>query len=313
MASAIQVGTDEGLHIIGDEVRVELRGHKVGALVSDGESVWALVGGFTIYRMGSSKIWRMMGRLAGRRSRLPRQVTPPMGTCLYVDKEGLLVGTTGAHLLRVTDEDVERVESFDKVSGRSTWHTPWGAPPDVRSISGDGRGTTYVNVHVGGIPKSSDGGTTWVPTIDVEADVHQVLAIPDSSRALAATARGLAYTDDGGMTWTYRTEGLSGVYSRAVAVSGDTVLVTASDGPGGENAGVYMGPLSGDGPFERCKRGLPEEFEDNIDTHCLVTQDATVAFGTTSGSVYVSYDAGDSWHEEATDLPPVRSLLIPSI
>ncbi|HEY6739501.1 MAG TPA: hypothetical protein VI076_11695 [Actinopolymorphaceae bacterium] len=312
MASAIWVGTDEGLHVVGDEERVDLRGHKVGALVSDGDSVWALVGGYTVYRTGSSGIWRMVTRLAGRRSKLPRQTAPPAGTCMYVDKEGqLLVGTTGAHLLRFSDDDPdpERVEAFDRVAGRSTWNTPWGDLPDVRSITGDGHGTTYVNVHVGGIPKSSDGGDTWVPTIDIEADVHQVIALPDSSRLLAATARGLAISEDGGMRWTYRIEGLPASYCRAVAVTGENVLVTASEGPGGEKAGVYSAPLDG-GAFERCKRGLPKEFDDNIDTHCLVAAKDSVAFGTSDGAVYVSHDCGYSWHEEATGLPPVRSLLI---
>jgi RND family efflux transporter MFP subunit len=34
--------------------------------------------------------------------------------------------------------------------------------------------TKLVNVHVGGIPRSVDSGATWAPTIDVDADVHEV-------------------------------------------------------------------------------------------------------------------------------------------
>jgi hypothetical protein len=32
----------------------------------------------------------------------------------------------------------------------------------------------YANVHVGGILRTADGGETWTPTIDIDADVHHV-------------------------------------------------------------------------------------------------------------------------------------------
>lgn len=310
---SILVGTDDGLYTLGEEVRADLRGHKVGSLVSDSKAIWALADGVTIYGRGSLGIWRMRSRIVGKRSKLPRYDHAPLGTCIHPEPSGsILVGTTDAHLLRVeADGDwVERLDSFESVSGRDGWHTPWGDPASVRSISVDQHGTVYVNVHVGGIPKSSDGGDTWVPTIDVAADVHQVLAAPgSSSRVYAATAKGLAYSIDGGMTWDFRTDGLTGGYCRAVAANADHVFVTASDGPSGERAGIYRGQLTS-GAFERCSEGLPKSFDGNIDTHCLAADDSTVAFGTTDGQVYVSNDSGQSWREESSDLPAVRCLLI---
>src|SRR5215813_10048970 len=89
---------------------------------------------------------------------------------------GLLIGTAHAHLLRLEGTCMVPIPSFDEAEGRSEWYTPWGAPADVRSISAGGRGSLYVNVHVGGVLRSTDGGEGWRPTLDIEQDVHQVLS-----------------------------------------------------------------------------------------------------------------------------------------
>ena len=65
--------------------------------------------------------------------------------------------------------------------------------PYVRSLTetSDHR-ALLANVHVGGIPRSGNGGASWAPTIDPDADVHQVRAAPtDRSLVLAAAAVGL--------------------------------------------------------------------------------------------------------------------------
>ena len=123
-----------------------------------------------------------------------------------------------------------------------------------------------MNVHVGGILHTDDYGRTWNPTIDIDADVHQVATA--EGVVLAACAGGLATSVDRGSTWTMRNEGLEATYSRAVVVCGDTVLVSASNGPRGGQAAVYRGDLAS-GPFERCTAGLPGWFDDNIDTYRL--------------------------------------------
>src|SRR2546429_115455 len=83
-------------------------------------------------------------------------------------------------------------------AGRDRWFTPWGGPPDTRSISEDDE-AVYVNIHVGGILRSVDCGRTWQPTLPIERDVHKVLARP--GRLYAASARGLAVSPDSGETW----------------------------------------------------------------------------------------------------------------
>src|SRR5207302_4116971 len=122
---------------------------------------------------------------------------------------------------------------------------------------------------------------------------------------------GLAVSSDRGITWTFRTDGLEARYARAVAVCGDAVLVSTSNGPRGGRAAVYRGDLAG-GTFERCRTGLPEWFEDNIDTHCLdgPPDGSFVAFATPNGRVFGSEDAGDTWVELASGLPRVDCLLV---
>jgi hypothetical protein len=228
-------------------------------------------------------------------------------TCFARTQRGLLVGTARAHLVR----DGGVVESFDGVPGRDDWYTPWGGPPDTRSIAEATDGTLHVNVHVGGIPRSRDGGETWQPTIDVDADVHQVLAHPtDPKLILAAGAIGLCVSRDGGDSYDVLTDGLHSTYARAVAIAGDVVLVTASAGPRGGRAAVYRTIIAMDRPFERCTDGVPDWFDDNIDTGCLSALDDTAVFGTVDGEVYVSGDAGSTWERAASGLPPVRAVAI---
>ena len=100
-----------------------------------------------------------------------------------------------------------------------------------------------MNVHVGGILRTDDGGGAWTPTIDIDADVHHVTTA--EGMVLAACAGGLSVSTDRGVTWSTRTDGLDARYSRAVAVCGDAVLVSASNGPRGGKAAVYRGPLAG--------------------------------------------------------------------
>ena len=123
----------------------------------------------------------------------------------------------------------------------------------------------------------------------------------------AAAAVGLARSDDGGDTWTVEREGLHATYSRAVAVVGDSVLLSASTGPGGRQSAIYRRPLDG-GSFERCRGGLPEWFSSNVDTGCLAADGAIAVFGTRDGMVYLSEDGGRTWEVAAAGLPEVTCV-----
>ena len=226
-------------------------------------------------------------------------------TCLAHTSTGVLLGTDEAHLLRYDGERVERVDSFDEAPDRPSWYTPWGGPAAVRSMAVAPDLSIFVNVHVGGVVRSADAGVTWRQTLDIDVDVHQVLAHGDGTVLAACGDGGLAVSADNGETWRMVTEGLHGTYCRAVAVAGDTVLLTASTGPFSEAGAVYRTPLDANRPFERCTDLLPF----NIDTFTLAGHvDGRAAFGTEHGEVWESSDEGRTWERTAMELPPVRAV-----
>jgi hypothetical protein len=265
--------------------------------VRDGSELWAIVDRADIWHAPKGE-WRHVSTLHGLDA-----------TCIAMT-DAIHVGSSEARLFRLDGEELQPVEAFDAVEGRAAWYTPWGGPPDTRSICEWGS-DVYVNVHVGGILHTGDGGTTWNPTIDIDADVHQVATA--ERLVVAACARGLASSRDEGKTWSVRTDGLDAeaMYARAVAVCGDQVLVSTSNGPRGDRAAVYRADLV-EGAFERCRSGLPEWFDDNIDTACLdaLNDGSYAVFGTADGRVYGSGDAGGTWHELASGLPPVHQVLV---
>jgi hypothetical protein len=296
----ILVATANGLHELGDGAApggVHHTGRALTTVAQDRKGFWTIVDGAQLWHSDDLDRWAHLADLTDHR-----------GTCLAAMDDDVLVGSSEARLFRVAGERLEPVAAFDRAEGRSTWYTPWGGPPDTRSIS-EWAEAVYVNVHVGGILRTEDRGETWTPTIDIDADVHQVATA--EGLVLAAAAGGLAVSTDRGRTWTFRSEGLEAPYSRAVAVSGDSVLVSASNGPRGGHAAVYRGALGGDG-LTRCRTGLPEWFDDNIDSYCLDAHPdrSFVAFGTSDGRVFASEDAGHTWAEFASGLPPVRRVLV---
>jgi len=296
----ILVGTEAGLWH-GDAGTPEpvdaFAGHELTALARDGSRTWALVDGRALWVNDDGAAWREVTPIDG-----------PAATCLAAAPGGLLVGAEHARLLRLAGGELSRLESFERVDGRDAWYTPWGDPAAVRSIAVASDGAIHVNVHVGGVARSRDGGLTWTPTVDVEADVHQVLAHPTQPNVvLAAAYEGFGISRDGGDTWEFVTGGMHAHYARAVAVAGDTVLVSASTGPGGRRAALYRKPLDGGGAFERCQRGLPW-FQDNIDTACVQAAGPVVVFGTEDGRVFRSADHGQTWALVTKGLPAVRCL-----
>ena len=302
MMRSILVGTGGGLwELTGDVLTpVEtLAGRVVTALALDGPRTWAIVDGATLWA-GQDGDWRPRASLDG-----------PLATCVAPTSAGLLVGTEQAHLWRLTDGRLARLESFETVEGRAAWYTPWGDPADVRSLAAAGDGTLHVNVHVGGVARSRDGGVSWTPTIDIETDVHQVLAHPTRPQiVLLAAAEGFGLSTDGGDSWQFTTAGLHAHYLRAVAVAGEHVLVSASAGFHGRRSALYGRRLQSGTRFERCESGLPRWFDDNIDTACLAAGGPLVVFGTGDGRVFRSHDTGRSWELAAKGLPPVSGIVV---
>src|SRR5947209_999783 len=137
--ATILVGTAAGLmafDVSGAEGRRALDGHDVRAVAPAGWiRLWAIVDGREIWRTGEDGGWARVASL----DELP-EAEDLEAVCLADTRanspEGILIGTSRARLLRVTeDARLELVPGFDEAPGRDGWYTPWGGPPDTRSIS----------------------------------------------------------------------------------------------------------------------------------------------------------------------------------
>lgn len=292
------VATGSGLWVDGARIDDALSGRDVTSLVHGGDGRWyAVVDRRTVLRGQPGGDWPALAT-----------VDAAEVACITPVDGGVLAGTETARLVRVTDGAAEPLASFDDAPGRDRWYTPWGGPPAVRSLSTGSDGMIYANVHVGGIVRSHDGAD-WQPTIDVDVDVHQVLATDPAGRVVAALGdAGVAVSDDSAGTWSIETDGLHATYCRAVAVSGDTVLVSASTGPRGQRSALYQ--RTPDGAIERCTDGLPDWFDGNIDTFWLATAGGHCAFAGPDGSLYESDDDGRSWRQTGSGLGRVHAVVV---
>jgi len=61
--------------------------------------------------------------------------------------------------------------------------------------------------------------------------------------------------------------------------------------------------------WQELRRGLPQESAyDVVYRYALDNSGDLVAFGTTTGNLYVSEDRGESWTTVANNLPPIYSV-----
>jgi hypothetical protein len=255
-----------------------LTGREVGPFATLDGTVWAIVDGREVWR--GPDPWVPQGTWDG-----------PRLTCLTPAGEGVvLVGTAEAHLLRLDTTGWRPVETFDAWPPRADWYTPWGGPPDTRSLA-TADGEPLVNVHVGGVARGRGGG--WQALVDIDVDVHQIAVAPDGSLLVATGAAGFGRSTDGGGEWRWDADGLHGSYCRAVAVAGEQVLLSASTGPRGTRGAVYRRALGHTGSWT-----LTGPLVDgNIDTFCLAASGDQAAFVTADRAVWVSADAGATWTE----------------
>jgi hypothetical protein len=151
-----------------------------------------------------------------------------------VEPEILCGGMRDAAIVRLSPNNGPvRLKSFDMVPGRSEWFA--GGPPlGVRAITENSNGSTILAaVHVGGIPRSVDGGETWSPTIPVMFDVHEVRSHPYIPTLIAAAAAvGLCVSHDGGSNWVVFDRDLEEPKTAlALAFLNDEVLFSVQESP----------------------------------------------------------------------------------
>ena len=65
----------------------------------------------------------------------------------------------------------------------------------------------------------------------------------------------------------------------------------------------------GGASWKKLRTGLPQEHAfDVVLRHALTAKDGAVAFGSTTGNLYVSEDRGETWQTVANNLPPIYSV-----
>ncbi len=290
----ILAATTEGVHDVetGDTV---LDGRDVSFVARRATESWAVVEGRKVMR-DTGAGWDEVARLEAATGLVAQPVRD----------NRLLIGTTGAHVVRVDDGDVERLASFDCVPSRDSWKNPAASGrPDVWSIASE-RGAVFVSVHVGGLWRSRDDGQSWTNVLAPAVDVHQVAAA-DGLVAVAAE-HGFGFSPDGGDSWTWTTDGLHAAYLQCVALTDDAVYVGASSGPFADDAAVYLASPPGS-KFERRSAGLPRTFEAIGPYHLAAEGDTVAVAPWLANTVYASRDAGGTWASIARQFPTVHSLV----
>ena len=237
-------------------------------------------------------------------------------------RDTIYVGTDDARMLRLSDGGgaLDPMDGFDSVAGRETWFAGsaivngqrLGPPLGVRSVAANSNGSIlFANVHVGGIPRSMDGGRTWQPTIDINSDVHEVRAHqanPDI--VVAAAAVGLCISRDAGATWTIERDGLHAAYCSAVAFSDDDILVSASTDHFATQGRIYRRPIKPDGSLVAVEGGMPAWIEGIVDTGCIAANGSLIAVVDRAGNLHDSDDFGRAWLCRSTRLPTPSGVLI---
>jgi hypothetical protein len=286
---SVLVGTTSGAYLVGDSTEQLIGGTRINHLARDGDSWWAADGKGQIHRDAEVVASLPEGAAA---------------LCVRPGIETVWVGSNEARLFALENGDVNEDEFFANAPGRERWYTPWGAPADVRSMTFDADHTLYVNVHVGGILRYDNTGP--VPTVDISADVHEVSAHPTEKGAVfAATAQGLAASHNG-HDFEFRRDGLHAPYCRAVTILDDRVIFSASTGPRTSQGRLYACPLWEDA-IEPVTAGLPEAFDDNVDTHCLASSGTTAHLGH-GDRLWRSDDSGTTWAQTADGLGSITCI-----
>jgi hypothetical protein len=299
---SVLVATSDGYHIFTSKGQhlTSLEGHALTAFAPGHLGSWlGIVDGHGLWQHAPDGTWSALATSDAR-------LTWPVA----VGDADVLVGTADARVLRLTGDALTPLTGFDETPGRDEWHQV-GSPLCVRSMTATADGAAILaNVHVGGIPRSTDGGASWQPTIAVDDDVHQVLAHPtDPAVVVAAASVGLCRSTDGGETWTASMAGMHASYARAVTFVGDDVLVSVSDGPFTTGSAIYRASVAG-GEARKLTGGLPEWLSGNIDTGCLAANAKQVALADGDGNVWASPADHDEWALVAEGIPGVRAVAV---
>jgi photosystem II stability/assembly factor-like uncharacterized protein len=255
----------------------------------------------------------------------------------HADEPGTLyagIQPAGLFLSRDGGGRWEPVRGLNEHATRVSWQPAKGGLA-LHSICVDPRdaGRIYAAISAGGVYRSDDGGATWKPVNQgVRADylpdtspesghcVHRIVLNPARpDRLYQQSHTGTYRTDDRGENWLEITDGLPSDFGYAVATDPcepNTVYVIPEESSHirttvGGAITVYRSRDAG-ADWQPLTHGLPQEnayvtiLREAIDTDGL--EPCGVYFGTSSGHLFASRDAGDSWSIISGFLPRILSV-----
>lgn len=253
-----------------------------------------------------------------------------------VDEPGTLwCGTIPGGLFKSRDNGAswQIMEALWRHPKRREWMGGGADLPGLHSIAVDPRNARAVTIAVstGGLWHTDDGGESWsqrgagmradhVPpelTHDpIAQDVHALARCPAApERMWVQHHNGIFVSSDAGRNFREITDVAPSAFGFAVVVhptDPDTAwfVPEIKDEKRIPVDGRLVVTRTRDGghSFETLTRGLPQRHAyDIVYRHALALADdgTTLAFGSTTGSVYVSEDQGDTWACVSHTLPPV--------
>ena len=208
------------------------------------------------------------------------------------------LGVEPAMIHRSLDDGAswQRLDAIDALPTRADWTFP--PPPheahvlSIDFVPGEPE-TVLAGIEVGGVIHSSDRGETFVERNEgIYVDVHSVR--PDPARPgrwLAVTGAGFYASEDAGVSWERRMEGMGNGYTIGLHVHprSGALLVSSGDRPPGLNGRVYHSDDVGKTWFE-----LPEEA-----THGPHKRAPVPFFSSGGDAVWLGTDGGRLLRAEA--------------
>jgi hypothetical protein len=284
----------------GSEGQIDFAGLLVRAIVPDGEGgCLAVVGGNEIWRRSARGQWTL-------------EATVSVDLEAIISIGGKIFAAVGeAGLVRIgTSWDVEPLTGFDTVEGRSQWFAQ-GPPLHIRALTATADDATILAaVHVGGIPRSTDGGATWDATVPIDFDIHEVRAHQTLPNVVAAAAAvGLCVSQDAGKSWDVISSGPEDPHSLSVAALEREMLFSVQDGPFATRSQVWRWRI-GESEIEQVRDGLPEWFSGKVDTGHMGAGNGRAAIVDGGGNLWLSKNGSSEWERIATQVPYVFGMLV---
>ena len=229
--------------------------------------------------------------------------------------DAVLVGSEPAALFRSGDAGAswEECKSFKDVPESTNWgfHAPT-RDSHIRDlvVSPGDAGLLYAGIEVGGVVRSTDGGSSWQQLPGLDDDIHCLhLGTDQQRRVYVATASAPYRSSNGGDDWEKINDGLDRRYTLHIAAApddADQVLVTVSENAGRKAPQFYR---SADGGQSwQLIEGLGEGEEAKSMVVAFEWDPSSpddVYAGTDGGELYHSPDRGETWQQLPVTLPSV--------